>query len=64
MGDREVLNKVADLPDTGAYKTEAGNYIDLATYHQEFNIAYILPLYIKKNPVWWVIAKKRGLITN
>ena len=29
FGDREVLNKVADLPDTEEYKTDNGNYIDL-----------------------------------
>ena len=50
FGDREVLNKVADLPDTDDYKIDEGNYIDLATLHQEFNIAYILPLYIEKEP--------------
>ena len=50
FGDREVLNKVADLPDTEEYKTDTGNYIDLGTIHQEFNIAYILPLYIEQEP--------------
>lgn len=30
FGDREVLNKVADLPDTEEYKTDNGNYIDLS----------------------------------
>ena len=50
FGDREVLNKVADLPDTEEYKTDNGNYIDLGTIHQEFNIAYILPLYIEQEP--------------
>lgn len=60
LGDREVLNKVADLPDTGAHKTEAGNYIDLATYHQEFNIAYILPLYIEKEPRLVSYCEKEG----
>ena len=50
FGDREVLNKVADLPDTEEYKTDNGNYIDLGTIHQEFNIAYLLPLYIEKEP--------------
>ena len=43
FGDREVLTKVADLPDTEEYQTDDGNYIDLATFHQEFNIAYLLP---------------------
>ena len=46
FGDREVLTKVADLPDTEEYQTDDGNYIDLATFHQEFNIAYLLPLYL------------------
>ncbi|WP_294481820.1 hypothetical protein [uncultured Bacteroides sp.] len=50
FGDHEVLTKVADLPDTEDYQTEEGNYIDLGTLHQEFNIAYILPLYIEKEP--------------
>ena len=50
FGDREVLNKVADLPDTEEYKTDNGNYIDLGTIPQEFNIAYILPLYIEQEP--------------
>lgn len=50
FGDREVLTKVADLPDTEEYKTQKGNYIDLAVFYQEFNIAYILPLYIEKEP--------------
>lgn len=50
FGDREVLTKVADLPDTEEYKTEDGTYIDLATLHREFNIAYILPLYVEEEP--------------
>ena len=50
LGKREVLNKVHDLPDTDDFKTKEGNFIDLATLHEEFNIAYILPLYITKEP--------------
>lgn len=50
FGDREVLTTVVDLPDTEDYQADDGNYIDLATLHQEFNIAYILPLYIEKEP--------------
>lgn len=50
FGDREVLTKVADLPDTEDYRTDDGNYIDLATLHREFNIAYLLPLYIEEEP--------------
>ncbi len=50
FGDREVITKVADLPDTEEYKTKEGNYIDLAIYHKEFTIASALPLYIEKGP--------------
>ena len=49
VGEREVLNKVYDLPDTDEFKEE-GNFIDLATFHKEFNIAYFLPLYITEEP--------------
>lgn len=50
FGDREVLTKVADLPDTDEYRTEDGNYIDLGTLHKEFNIAYIMPLWVEEEP--------------
>ena len=49
FGEREVLNKVYDLPNTDEFKEE-GNFIDLATLHKEFNIAYFLPLYITEEP--------------
>ena len=50
IGEREVLVKVNDLPNTEDFKLENGNYLDLATLHKEFNIAYILPLYITEEP--------------
>lgn len=50
LGEREVLNKVYDLPDTEEYKLKDGTHLDLATFHKEFNIAYILPLYIMQEP--------------
>jgi len=50
IGEREVLNKVYDLPNTDDFKLENGDYLDLATLHKEFNIAYILPLYIMEEP--------------
>ena len=50
IGERQVLNKVYDLPNTEEFKLDNGNYLDLATVHQEFNIAYILPLYITQEP--------------
>ncbi|WAC42598.1 hypothetical protein [Pedobacter sp. SL55] len=51
FGERQVLNKVYDLPNTADFKLDNGNYVDLATLHTEFNIAYILPLYITQEPI-------------
>lgn len=50
FGQREVLNKVYDLPNTDEFKSETGNFIDLATLHKEYNIAYFLPLYVIDEP--------------
>ena len=50
FGEREVLNKVHDLPDTEEFEVEHGNFMDLATFHKEFNIAYFLPLYVTEEP--------------
>jgi hypothetical protein len=50
FGEREVLNKVYDLPDTDEFKLKNGNFLDLATLHKEYNIAYLLPLYIMEEP--------------
>ena len=50
FGEREVLNKVYDLPNTEEFKAEHGNFMDLATLHKEFNIAYFLPLYVTEEP--------------
>ncbi|WP_289662808.1 hypothetical protein [Flavobacterium panacagri] len=50
FGEREVLNKVYDLPNTDEFKLKDGNFMDLATLHKEFNIAYFLPLYIMEEP--------------
>ena len=50
FGEREVLSKVYDLPDTEEFKVEHGNFMDLATFHKEFNIAYFLPLYVTEEP--------------
>lgn len=58
FGNREVLTLAADLPDTDEYLIEKGStmmnrqaqYLDLATIHEEFNIAWILPLWINKEP--------------
>lgn len=50
FGEREALTKIYDLPNTDEYKLDNGNYLDLATLHKEFNIAYILPLYVIEEP--------------
>ncbi len=52
FGNREVLTKVADLPNTNEYRASANSsqYIDLARLHGEFNIAWILPLWITEEP--------------
>ncbi|MCF6405128.1 hypothetical protein L3C95_19655 [Chitinophaga filiformis] len=50
MGEREVLKKVYDLPDTDEFKSDHGNFIDVATLHKEYNIAYFLPLYVTEEP--------------
>lgn len=50
FGNREVLTKVADLPDTDAYKSDGGGYIDLGMLYEEYNIAWIMPLSVTKEP--------------
>ena len=49
VGEREYATVVAELPDTEDYMTEEGNYIDLATIHTSFAVAYI-PVYVTKEP--------------
>jgi len=51
FGNREVLQTAADLPDTEAYLLpDNKHYLDLGVLHEEYNIAYILPLWITKEP--------------
>lgn len=52
FGKREVIEIVSELPDNEMYETSEGSkdYLDLATLHEEFNIAWILPLWITKEP--------------
>lgn len=58
FGEREALTKVADLPDTDEYMIKEGSkmmntksqYLDLATFHKEFNIAWLLPLWVTQEP--------------
>lgn len=50
FGKMEVLTLQADLPDNEEYMLDNGQYLDLATLHEEFNVAWILPLWITKEP--------------
>lgn len=50
IGEKQVLNKVFDFPDTADYQLDNGNYLDLATLHTEFNIGNFLPLYVTEEP--------------
>lgn len=52
FGKKEVITVVAELPDNEMYETSEGSkeYLELATLHEEFNIAWILPLWITQEP--------------
>ncbi|RYD97934.1 MAG: hypothetical protein EOP54_09240 [Sphingobacteriales bacterium] len=52
FGEREVIEKVADLPDTEEYAADSGGkrFIDLGRLHHEYNIAWILPLNVTQAP--------------
>ena len=64
IGERNVLVKVYDLPNTDEFKLGNGNYLDLATLYKEFNIAYILPLYITQEPKLVGYDEKTGEFYN
>ncbi|PSL26427.1 hypothetical protein CLV42_111139 [Chitinophaga ginsengisoli] len=59
FGEREVLDKVYDLPNTDEFKADDGNFIDLATFHKEYNIAYFLPLYVTEEPKLVLFDEKK-----
>lgn len=52
FGEREVIEKVADLPDTEAYAAGRGGkrFIDLGRLHHEYNVAWIMPLKVTQAP--------------
>ncbi len=52
FGEREVIEKVADLPDNEVYASDKGGkkFIDLGRLHQEYNIAWIMPLNVTQPP--------------
>lgn len=61
FGKVDVIEIVADLPDTEKYLAEEGSkeYLDLARIHQEFNIAWIFPAWITQEPKL-VLTKKES----
>ena len=52
FGKKEVITIVSELPDNEMYETSEGSkeYLELATLHEEFNIAWFLPLWITQEP--------------
>lgn len=52
FGEREVIEKVADLPDNEAYALDEDGkkFIDLGRLHHEYNIAWIMPLNVTQAP--------------
>ena len=50
IGEREYATIVAEFPDTEEYMTDSGHYIDLATLHTAYTIAYV-PVYVTEEPL-------------
>lgn len=52
FGEREVIEKVADLPDKEEYAADrtGKRFIDLGRLHHEYNIAWIMPLNVTQAP--------------
>lgn len=61
FGKVDVIEFVADLPDTEKYAVKEGSkeYLDLARIHQEYTIAWIIPAWITQEPKL-VLAKKES----
>lgn len=59
FGKVDKIEIVADLPNTDKYAVSEGSkeYLDLATLHQEYNIAWIIPAWVTKEPKL-VLSKK------
>lgn len=63
FGKKEVITVVSELPDNEMYESSKGSkeYLDLATLHEEFNIAWFLPLWITKEPKLVLYNEKSDL---
>lgn len=61
FGKIDKIEIIADLPDTEKYAVSKGSkeYLDLARMHQEYNIAWVLPVWITQEPKL-VLAKKES----
>ena len=57
VGTRQVLEKVYDLPDTEEYQKD-DSHLDIGRLHEEFNIAYFLPLWVTEEPKLVLIDPK------
>jgi hypothetical protein len=59
FGKIDKIEIVANLPDNEKYTISEGSkeYLDLATIHQEYNIAWVIPAWITAEPKL-VLAKK------
>ena len=49
VGTREVIKVVYEIPKKDSIEVD-GKLLDLARFHKEFNIAYILPLWVEEEP--------------
>ena len=60
FGKIDKIEIVADLPDTEKYAVSKGSneYQDLARMHQEYNIAWIIPVWITQEPK--LVLTKKG----
>jgi hypothetical protein len=52
VGKVQEVKVVHDLPNTEEFSenNSTTNFLDLATFHEEFNIAWVLPLWITIDP--------------
>ncbi|MGE8556513.1 MAG: hypothetical protein ACN6OB_21540 [Chryseobacterium jejuense] len=61
FGKIDKIEIIADLPNTEEYAVskDSKEYLDLARMHQEYNIAWVIPVWITKEPQL-VLAKKES----
>ena len=59
FGKIDKIEIVADLPNNEKYTAaeDSKEYLDLATLHQEYNIAWVIPAWVTQEPKL-VLAKK------